>query len=126
VAHRIQAEDLVPVEVLGLDLVHLVVPEVGSHQGHLEEGSGSWGESHLVEGTAVRSEGSEEERRLVGKEEMAYRDLQVEEGHLAFQTVEVACLSELVYVGRVQENRSRTWKSSREWRWKAASAGRGL
>ena len=92
VVHQSQAEVLAPVEMLGLDLVHLIVLKVGSHRARQSVGSESLEESYRVEGKACRPEGSGVGRHLVGKGEMACHDRQEEEGRLACQMVEEACL----------------------------------
>lgn len=111
--HRIQAGGFVPVEIPHSDLVHLAVLEVGNRREHPGVGSENSEESHLAEGRACRPEDSEVGHHLVGKEEMAYRDRQGEEGRLAYQTVEEACLFTLeksrksllglLYLGVLQE-----------------------
>ena len=123
--HQIQVEGLVLIVVLGLDLVHLVVLEEETLQAYLEEESESWEESQQAEGTAARSEGSEAERRLEGKEEMAYRGRQVEEDRPASRKVEEAYLSKLASIKRIWRRR-RTRKSSRKRRRKATDARRRL
>jgi hypothetical protein len=90
--HHIPAEVLVPVEALDSDLVHLVVLELENHRAHQEVVSGNLEESHRAEGKAYRLEGLEVERRLVGRVEMACHGRLEEEGRLAYQTVEEACL----------------------------------
>lgn len=77
----------------------LVDQEEESHQVRQGEESGNWGGSLQVEGTAVHSEGLEEERHLAGMEgrachghrEAGYHQALAEE-HRAYQTAEGAFL----------------------------------
>jgi hypothetical protein len=95
VVHYIQAEVLVPVAVLDLDLAHPAAQEVESRQTHQEAVSGNSVESPLEVGKASHLEDSEVGQRSVGKEGKAYHDPLEVEDRLAFRKVEVACLSEV-------------------------------
>jgi len=92
VVRQIQAEVLVPAEVLDLDSDHLVVQEAGNHQAYPGAGSESWEVDHPVEEKAYRSGDLVVGRHLAEKEGMACHDRPEEVARLAYQMVVEACL----------------------------------